>query len=163
VSFENDTITIKHTVVQLDNALQKRDVTKNESSYATLPLPKMIKARLKKWKLTQAQNHWLQPNDYIDEGYICTQVDGNLIKPNYVSQHFKLLLRNNGMPHIRFHDLRHSSASYLLSLGFNLKEIQTWLRHGDIQTTMNTYTHIDMAAKKNIADNLDERFTKFGI
>jgi len=62
------------------------------------------------------------------------------------------------MPHIRFHDLRHSSASYLKSLGFDLKDIQTWLRHKDIQTTMNLYTHLDMDAKSNIADSLDAKF-----
>jgi len=61
------------------------------------------------------------------------------------------------MPHIRFHDLRHSSASYLKYLGFDLKDIQTWLRHKDIQTTMNLYTHLDMEAKESIADTLSAK------
>ena len=61
------------------------------------------------------------------------------------------------MPHIRFHDLRHSAASYLKHLGFDLKDIQTWLRHKDIQTTMNLYTHLEMEAKLYIADSLDAR------
>ena len=51
----------------------------------------------------------------------------------------------------------HSSASFLKSLGFDLKDIQVWLRHKDIQTTMNLYTHLDMEAKTNIANNLDAR------
>ena len=66
------------------------------------------------------------------------------------------------MPHIRFHDLRHSSATYLHSLGFSLKEIQTWLRHSDIRTTMNIYTHIDMDAKNEIAEKLDVKFQEMG-
>ena len=101
-----------------------------------------------------------QPYDYIDEGYVCTQNDGSLIKPSYVSKHFALILRKNGMPHIRFHDLRHSSASYLKYLGFDMKDIQTWLRHADIQTTMNLYTHLDMTAKAEIANRLDSRLIK---
>jgi integrase len=68
------------------------------------------------------------------------------------------LLKKSGMPHIRFHDLRHSSANYLKFLGFDLKDIQTWLRHKDIQTTMNIYVDLDMAAKSNIANNLDAKF-----
>jgi len=43
-------------------------------------------------------------------------------------------------------------------LGFDLKEIQTWLRHKDIQTTMNLYTHLDMEAKEGIADTLNAKF-----
>jgi len=115
----------------------------------------------KPWREEQEQHKLLQPNDYQDEGYVCTQMDGSLIKPDFVSQHFKIFLKNAGLPEIRFHDLRHSSASYLLYLGFSLKEIQSWLRHRDIQTTMNVYTHVDLAAKRHIADSLDEKFNKF--
>ena len=63
---------------------------------------------------------------------------------------------------IRFHDLRHSTASYLLYLGFSLKDIQVWLGHGDIGTTMNLYTHLDMEAKRVIADSLNEKFRGLG-
>ncbi|XJZ29039.1 tyrosine-type recombinase/integrase [Bacillota bacterium Lsc_1132] len=41
-----------------------------------------------------------------------------------------------------FHDLRHSSASYLLSKGHSMKAIQERLGHKDIKTTMNLYTHV---------------------
>ena len=92
---------------------------------------------------------------------MCTQIDGSLIKPHYVSEHFKLLLAKHNMPHIRFHDLRHSSAGYLKHLGFDMKDIQTWLRHGDITTTMNIYVALDMEAKRTIADNLNQHFEKF--
>jgi len=81
---------------------------------------------------------------YIDlRKYVCTHIDGKLLAPQYVSQHFTWLLSKNNMPKIRFHDLRHSSASYLKSLGFDLKDMQVWLRHKDIQTTMNIYAHLE--------------------
>ena len=143
------------------NTIHKMDATKNSSSYATIPLPNIIKARLKRWKSKQNEYKLLQPNDYNNDGYICTQADGSLIKPNYVTQHFKRLLKNNNMPIIRFHDLRHSSAGYLKYLGFDLKDIQIWLRHGDISTTANIYLSLDMDAKRVIADNLDRRFANF--
>jgi len=56
----------------------------------------------------------------------------------------------------------HSAAGFLRHLGFDMKDIQTWLRHGDIGTTMNIYVNLDMAAKNTIADNLNQRFEKFG-
>ncbi|MCL2752286.1 MAG: tyrosine-type recombinase/integrase, partial [Firmicutes bacterium] len=137
--------------------------TKNDSSYAVIPLSNMIKARLKKWKARQTEYKLLQPNDFNNEGYICTQADGNLLKPNYVTQHFRLLLKKHNMPVIRFHDLRHSAAGYLKYLGFDLKDIQTWLRHSDIQTTMNIYVNLDMEAKKEIANRLNDKFSKFAV
>lgn len=85
------------------------------------------------------------------------------MKPDYVSRHFKLLLSKNDLKTIRFHDIRHSSASYLKHLGFDLKDIQVWLRHADIQTSMNLYTHLDMDAKRNIAKKLDNRITALGF
>jgi len=159
----NNTITIKHTVIQVDKNIHKTDSTKNDSSYAVIPMPDMIKAKLKKWKAKQAEYRLLQPNDYIDEGYVCTQLDGSLIKPNFVTQHFQVLLKNNNMSKIRFHDLRHSSAGYLKYLNFDLKDIQTWLRHGDIQTTMNIYLTLDMPAKAEIANKLNNKFSNFAI
>jgi integrase len=155
-------LVIKHTVVGGTKTLHKIDSTKNDSSYAELPMSEIIIQKLKKWRAMQAQHRLLQPNDYIDEGYICTQVDGSLIKPGYVSNHFRVLLSKSNLSIIRFHDLRHSSANYLKYLGFDLKDIQVWLRHRDIQTTMNIYTQLDMEAKRNIANRLNEKFKSFG-
>jgi len=162
INFDNKSFQIKHTAVQMGTKIYKKDSTKNAASNSSLPMPDIIVDVLKKLKSEQAQNKLLQPNDYIDEGYVFVHDDGRLITPNYVTNHFKRVLRWNNLPAIRFHDLRHSSASYLLYLGFNLKDIQVWLRHGDIGTTMNIYAHLDMSAKRNIADTLNERFAAFG-
>ena len=63
------------------------------------------------------------------------------------------------MPHIRFHDLRHSTASFLIKNGLSLKEIQIWLGHSDISITANIYTHVDSEMKKNTASKINELFS----
>ena len=78
------------------------DSTKNDSSNDIVPLPAIIADKLMLWKTQQLQHKSMQPNDYIDEGYVCTQIDGSLIKPHYVSEHYKLLLTKIKMPHVRF-------------------------------------------------------------
>ena len=161
IDFENRVMAINHTVIPGRKKEYRTDATKNNSSNSVVPLSRIIISRLKQWKSQQTKHKLLQPNDYIDEGYVCTQIDGSLIKPHYVTQHFKILLAKNNMPHIRFHDLRHSSAGYLKYLGFDLKDIQVWLRHGDIGTTMNIYVNLDMDAKRSIADNLNRHFENF--
>ena len=79
VDFLNNTITIKHTVVPGKGTLHKKDSAKNDSSNAALPMSDVIKERLLKWQQQQAENKRLQPNDYVDSEYICTQVSGELI------------------------------------------------------------------------------------
>jgi len=162
IDFINKTFDIKHTVVRVDKVLHKKDSTKNKSSYRSLPMTDTIIQMFKMLKAKQAQYKLLQPRDYIDEGYVFAKEDGSLINPNYVTKRFKGILTKNNLEIIRLHDLRHSTASYLLYLGFSMKEIQIWLGHGDIGTTMNLYTHVDMEAKRNMADSLNEKFSSFG-
>ena len=82
------------------------------------------------------------------EEYICVDAVGELIRPRYVTEHFQVLLKQNGLRRIRFHDLRHSTASLLLSRGVPMKMIQDWLGHSDMGTTANIYSHIDSESKK---------------
>ncbi len=79
--------------------------------------------------------------------YIYVNPMGELVKPNYLTQHFQIVLNRNEMRKIRFHDLRHSCASLLYANGVSLKDIQEWLGHSDIATTSNIYTHLDYSSK----------------
>jgi len=161
IDFVSKTIAIEHTVVKTGSVIHKRDRTKNDASNATFPLPDKIALALKQWQTHQQELKALQPNDFPEIEYVCTYADGRPLSPDFVTQHFVRLLDKKGLPRIRFHDLRHSSASYLKFLGFDLKDIQVWLRHKDIQTTLNLYTHLDMEAKMNIANKIDARLKAF--
>ena len=77
---------------------------------------------------------------------------GNLLMPDYVSDSFRLILRNFGLRPIRFHDLRHSCASLLLANGVPMKQIQEWLGHSDFSTTANIDSHLDDSSKISSAE-----------
>ena len=162
VDMDNNMFTIQHTVTRINKVIHKSDRTKNNSSYGNMPIPIIIKRSLESVQQIQEQDRLLQPNDYQSEGYIFINKNGKLLLPGYVSKRFTQLLERNGLPHIRFHDLRHSAAGYMKYLGFDMKDIQTWLRHGDIGTTMNIYVNLNMEAKTAIADNLNHHFQEFG-
>jgi len=161
IDFVNKTIAIEHTIVKTGNIVHRQNRTKNDASNATFPMSDRILSALRQWQMRQQELKELQPNDFPEIEYVCTYADGRPLSPDYVTQHFVRLLNNVGLPRIRFHDLRHSFASYLKFLGFDLKDIQVWLRHKDIQTTLNLYTHLDMEAKKNIANSIDARLRAF--
>ena len=97
-----------------------------------------------------------------EDGYVCCWPDGSPLKPEYVSRRFDKLLRENGLPKIRFHDLRHSVASLLLELGFSLKDIQEWLGHSDIATTANIYSHLQYKSKVEMAEKAGSILGKCG-
>ena len=131
-----------------------QDTTKTKSSRRTLPLVPFVKERLLRLQEEQEENRRLCGNCYNREydGYICVNEIGDLIKPEYVSSTFAAFLEENGMRRIRFHDLRHSCASLMLSSGVSMKQIQEWLGHSDFSTTANIYAHLEYSSKISSAD-----------
>ena len=53
-----------------------------------------------------------------------------------------MLLRQAGLPDIRFHDLRHTCATLLLTKGIHPKIVSEMLRHSSIAITLDTYSHV---------------------
>lgn len=148
IDFDSNTITIKHTVTNASKngkrILVKKDKTKNDSSYRTLYMQNDIKQALLKKKTKQEENKQFFGNSYKNtENYVLVDDEGELIKPDRVTRRFSKLLKDNGMKHIRFHDLRHSCASLLLANNANMKQIQNYLGHSSYNTTANIYSHLD--------------------
>ena len=65
---------------------------------------------------------------------------------NPASDTLKVILRKNKLRDIRFHDLRHTCASLLVSLDVNMKVIQRYLGHSNMSTTADIYSHLDANA-----------------
>ena len=160
IDFENNTITIRHTVTtcRIDGkkVMVAADRTKNKSSMRTMPLVLLFKERLLYLQDQQNKQRKLCGGSYCRDflGYICVDEMGVLIKPDYISAAFPKLLDRHGLRRIRFHDLRHSCASLLLAHGVPMKQIQEWLGHSDYSTTANIYSHLDYTAKLNSAETL---------
>lgn len=156
IDFENDKITIQHTIVKYSSIIAK-DSTKNQSSMRSLPLVPKVKSFLRELQEKQQKNAEIFGKGYKVSPYICVHPHGEPFKPDYLSTHFKILLRNLNLRSIRFHDLRHSAATQLLNNRFSMKEIQDWLGHSDIATTANIYAHVDFRAKENMAYSLEKK------
>jgi integrase len=154
VDFENNTLTIRRTAVMVGTQVQYLNSTKTASSYRTLPLTEEMRGYLLSLMKMQGEEKAFLGDAYVDSSCVCRWPDGHPIKPEYVSRRFPKLLKEFGLPHIRFHDLRHSSASLLLELGFSLKEIQEWLGHSDISTTADIYAHVQYKSKVAMAEKI---------
>lgn len=159
IDFENGTLTIKHTVVKVMETVEK-DKTKNTSSHRSFPLVPEIRTLLIDLKEQERANKKLFGKEYSVNDYILKWDDGRPFSPDYVSQKFRDLLDEHDLPRIRFHELRHSCASFLINMGFSLKDVQEWLGHADIKMTANIYSHIDVSRKKSMADMLSSHLAE---
>ncbi|MCL2082391.1 MAG: site-specific integrase [Oscillospiraceae bacterium] len=155
IDFKVGTVTVQDTRVQFKSLIDKPR-TKNKSSHRTLPLVPAMREFLCNLKRQQMENRLLLGTGYIVNDYVCVWDDGRPFRPDYITDRFGNLLKQHNLPHIRFHDLRHSAASMLLANGYSLKEIQEWLGHGDLGTTANIYAHLEFQAKQNMAASLGE-------
>lgn len=70
-------------------------------------------------------------------------------------RHFKPLLRRSGLPVIRFHDLRHTAATLMLTQGVNPKVVAEMLGHASVTTTLNVYAHVLPTMQEDAARRLD--------
>ena len=86
------------------------------------------------------------------DDYVCVNQLGELMKPSYVTEHFAAISQVLGLRKIRFHDLRHTFASILLSNDEPLIKVSRFLGHSDISTTANIYAHLDKSNKQSSAD-----------
>ena len=149
----NHTITIKHTVVA-NITVTRKDKTKNASSKRTYPLLPDIEKLLLGMKEQQEKDKSMFGDCYIDSGYIFVRQDGEPYYPGYPSHKLLKVISKNDLPRIRWHDLRHSTASMLIEKGWHMKDISDWLGHNDISTTMNIYGHVSLQHKREISQNL---------
>ena len=161
IDFTRGTMTIRHTVSKVTKAVAK-DKTKNASSYRSFPLLPEAREIFLQAQASERTNRKLFGKEYKENAYVFKWPDGRPFPPDYVTHHFARLLKKHGLPYIRFHDLRHSCASLLLSHGFTLKDVQEWLGHSDIKMTANVYGHLDVARKQSIADEMSALLTSRG-
>ena len=87
-------------------------------------------------QIEAAKGHWRDP-ELVFASTIGTSLDPS----NLVARSFKPLLKRAGLPDIRFHDLRHTCATLLLSEGVLVKVVQEILGHSSVSVTMDVYSH----------------------
>lgn len=139
-------------------------------------LPESIMQIIKNYVNNQDQSLWEEQYKTIQIPYnlqkqtgtmnfnpIFRHANGSLITPSYISHTFaKLIKKENFKPYVVWHDLRHTCATNLIDMGFNLYEVQKYLGHQFIETTERFYATIFTAKQKKNAEKigsaLDNRF-----
>jgi integrase len=134
--------------------------TKTAKGRRRIPLPAFAVIALRSHKARQSELRMRLGSRYTDNDLVCPRDDGSLWPPDYFTSSFIWALRSRKLPPMRFHDLRHAHASWLLKAGEHLKVVQERLGHSSIGITSDTYSHVADGIQEKAAAALDKAFRK---
>ena len=144
VNFKKGTITIDQAmVINVDREFVTK-TTKTIAGTRTIRMIPLVADTLKALKDSSCH-----PDDHITFG------------PNSITNNFCRLVRRNGLPEYRFHDLRHYTVSVMLSLNVPKNYIAGYVGHESERMIDEVYGHIMSSKKTSVEDQLQDYFAKF--
>src|SRR6266508_4320314 len=138
IDLERGSLTVRHTLVRIDGQRILAE-PKTEQSHRTIPLPGIALESLRAHALRQAEDRDRAGDSWPDSGLVFRTKRGTALDARNVTHRFQAVVRRAGLPHQRFHDLRHACASLLLAQGLNLKDVSETLGHSRIAVTVDLY------------------------
>ncbi|WP_338826278.1 Tn916 family transposase [Moorella thermoacetica] len=160
VDFENNTIEVRQASQYLpERGIFTKD-TKNESSNRLIAVPASVMALLKQYKTQQLEDRLKVGDLWQGSNRLFTTWDGRAMHPDTISKWFPEFLKRHNLPHIKFHGLRHTSATLLIAEGINLKNVSQRLGHSNISTTGDIYAHALRSVDQEAAEKLDQIIAK---
>jgi integrase len=133
---------------------------KSSASQRRIALSPTLVLLLRQHRATQDTQRMLLGNSLNDDDLVFANPDGGPLDPSTVTHAFARVLKNTGLPHIRFHDLRHTHATLMLMTGVHPKVVSERLGHANIGITLDTYSHVVPGLQEAAAERFDDIFDK---
>lgn len=121
----------------------------------TVALSKTVVSELKAHRVQQAEEQLRLGIRPDDDSFVVAQIDGKPIQPRSLTHEWMRLIQKTTLPRIRFHDLRHTHASQLLSAGVHPKIASERLGHSNIGITLDLYSHVMPGMQADAAEQVD--------
>lgn len=165
IDVNNDRIIINQTGhYTVENGLYFVDYLKNGSPSKNIDMPVSVMEQLKEY--IQVRKAFIDMMDWEDSGYLFISLKtgkvttaGGPMMPDVISQWFTKFLERNNLPKITLHEVRHTSISYLINKGVDIKKVADRAGHQNTRTTEEVYGHIYAKTKRATADIYDDLFT----
>lgn len=131
---------------------------KTSRSRRRVALSSDVIATLRSHRTRAAQARWAVGPEWDDTAPVFAQLDAPArpLSPDTLSHRFRRLAKSVGLEGVRFHDLRHAHATYLLERGIAPQVVQERLGHADISTTLGVYGHVLPGQQAQAANVFDE-------
>ena len=131
---------------------------KSLKSRRKVVLPQFVVEVLKQHRTRQREARLRAGTAWQENDLVFCNGFGRFFDQGQLHVEFQKFLKDAGLPPIRFHDLRHSAASFPLAMGVHPKVVQEILGHSVIGTTMDTYSHVLPSLQREAMDKMDKLF-----
>ena len=150
INFDKQCLSVKRSIYKPKGRKFEEKEPKSHTSIRTLSIPNRLCETLQKYKNHQ-NNYAISLNGaWKNLGYVFTDEVDNVMNPQTPTKQFSNFLARHNIRHLKFHCLRHTSATILLSNSGDIKTISARLGHSSIETT-NIYVHMLESVDKQAA------------
>lgn len=150
-------IRVVQQVVQLGTQLHLgRPKTRSGERLVAVDLTTVALLEAHRERQRREQEAW--GSAWHQTGHVFTYQDGHVLQPDYVTHKFRRDARRAGLPSIRFHGLRHTSASLALAAGVPMKVVSDRLGHSTTTITADLYSHVLPVVARDAADAIGALF-----
>jgi integrase len=166
ISFSTGTLQIRRILTRVPSKMPGKGYVETEpktpkSRRSVVIAPFALEA-LKQHRIHQLEAKLKAGALWQDHDYVfCTSIGTHLNPSKDVLDQLKTLLKQAGLPDIRFHDLRHSAATLLLTEGVHPKIVQELLGHSNISMTMDVYSHVLPSMQQDAISRLNSALSKY--
>jgi integrase len=154
VDLDGGWLTVRHTLQRIEGRLTLVE-PKTARGRRRLPLPATTVTALRGHRTRQRTERLVAGSRWTDTGFVFTTTIGTPLEAGRVWRAFQAALTKAGLPAFRVHDLRHSSATFLLAQGMTLEDVKQQLGHASITLTSDTYGHVLEGRQRQVAAAMD--------
>ena len=154
IDFENQRISVKRSIYKLSDGKAREKEPKSKTSIRTISIPERLCKTLTEYRLQQNRHIAYLGDSWKNLDYVFTEEDGYVMNPQTPTKQFDHFLKRHDIRHLKFHGLRHTSATMLLANGCDIKTVSARLGHADITTT-NIYVHALESTDRMAAQTFD--------
>ncbi|HLI06628.1 MAG TPA: tyrosine-type recombinase/integrase [Ktedonobacteraceae bacterium] len=160
INFEDRTLQVKRAVSYLKGYGYIESEPKTAKGRRMISLPAFVVEVLQRHRIQQQEQRREIGDAWIDKDLVFTNAQGYFYSSSTLRKVFRRFLVSIGLPHIRFHNLRHSAATILLAMGVHPKVVQEILGHSQITMTLDVYSHALPTMQEDVTKRWDSEFGK---
>jgi integrase len=160
IHFEDRTLQVKRAVSYLKGYGYVESEPKTAKGRRMISLPAFVVDVLLRHHAQQQDQRREVGDAWIDKDLVFTNAQGYYYSSSTLRKVFRRFLVSIGLPHMRFHDLRHSAATILLALKVHPKVVQEILGHSQITMTLDVYSHALPSMQDDVTKQWDSEFGK---
>ena len=158
IDFENKVIQVQRSLSHIPSKGYVLTTPKTKKSIRSVPITTMIVNELRLHQKKQEEWKERLGEYFSDQGLVICTETGSFQDPRNVLRVMKRIIEEANVTPIRFHDLRHTHASILLSEGVDVVRVSARLGHANPKITLETYAHLIPNADNEVADIFHKAF-----